>query len=252
MLTLNNVIIIMLTMSFAALVQGFSGLGFGIINMTVFSFLTFNLERISVAVTIIFIFNTLLLLFLSHKRMKIDWIRVLLVSIGMVLFIPVGYRFILLFYQLPVFKFALGLVILLASLFLLLSFRYKKKIHTAYGILFGCVSGFIAGAFMSGGPPTTLYLYSQIEDPRDMKSTTQAIFIIGGFTRLFTVGIGQIGFTKDVLLISLIVQIPSFLMLVLGHFISEKLDTHIIRKIIYGLLGFFGVIIAVNGFIGLL
>jgi uncharacterized membrane protein YfcA len=249
MLTFTNILLILLIMPIAALIKGFSGLGFGIINMTIFSLLGINLERISVVITIVFSVNTATLLYLSHKRMKIDWRRALLVSIGSLIGIPVGYHFILLFHQLPLFKFFLGLVILIASLFFFVPFRIKKGLHPAFGILFGSISGFIGGAFMSGGPPLTLYLYSQMKDPRDMKSTLQAAFIIGGVIRLFTVGIGKVGYSKSILLISLAATIPSFFMLYLGHFISEKLHSELIRKIIYGLLGFFGAVIAVNSLI---
>ena len=172
-----------------------------------------------------------------------------MITIGTIIGIPVGYQFILHYHQLPLFKFFLGIIILFASLFFLFPFRLKREIHPAYGILFGMVSGFIAGAFMSGGPPLTLYLYSQIEDPRDMKSTLQGSFIIGGFIRLFTVGVGKAGYSKSILFISLVVLLPSFLMLFFGHWLSEKLRSQLIRKIIYGLLGFFGAIIAFNGFL---
>jgi uncharacterized membrane protein YfcA len=243
----ENIFQILIIMPLAALVKGFSGLGFGIINMTTFSFLGVNLERISVVITIIFTVNTLILLYLSHKRMKTDWKRVLLISIGSLIGIPAGYRFILLYHQLPLFKFSLGLVILIASLFFFIPFHFKRQMHPAYGILFGAISGFIGGAFMSGGPPLTLYLYSQMEDPRDMKSTLQAAFIIGGLIRLFTVGIGKAGFSKSILIVSLLAIAPSFFMLYIGHLLSEKLRFGLINKLIYGLLGCFGAVIAING-----
>jgi len=250
MILLRNAPIFLLIMPFAALLQGFSGLGFGIVNMAGFSFLDFDLERISVVVTIVFTLNTFLLLYLSNIRMRIKWKIVLFISIGVLIGIPVGYRFILMFHQMPLFKISLGIIILIASLFFFFPLRFRRKIHPAYGIFFGAVSGFIAGAFMTGGPPLTLYLYSQIDDPRDMKSTVQAAFIIGGFIRLFTVGVGKAGYSTNILLIALIVQLPSFIMLFIGHFLSEKIGLQLIRKIIYGLIGFFGVVIAVNGFAG--
>jgi uncharacterized membrane protein YfcA len=114
------------------------------------------------------------------------------------------------------------------------------------------VSGFIAGAFMSGGPPLSLYLYSQMDDPRDMKGTLQATFIIASIIRLITVGVGKAGYTEDVLLTALVVLIPAAFMLYIGHRVSEKLDLGLIRRLIYGLLGCFGAIIAINGIVSYL
>jgi len=231
----------------AAGVRGFSGLGSGIITMTAFSLLDANLERVSVILNIVFTINTLVLLYLSSRRLKIIWREVLLVSIGTLIGIPAGYQFILRYHQLPLFKFFLGTIILLGSLYFFFPFRFGKGMHSAFGVLFGAVSGFIAGAFMSGGPPLTLYLYSKMHDPRDMKGTLQATFIIASIIRLVTVGIGRAGYSGNVLMTALVVLAPAVLMLYLGHRVSEKLDLHLVRKLIYGLLGCFGAVIAVHG-----
>ncbi len=231
----------------AAGVRGFSGLGSGIITMTTFSLLDANLERVSVVLNIIFTINTVILLYLSSRRTRIVWRQVLFVSIGTAIGIPAGYQFILRYHQLPLFKFFLGIIILFGSLYFFFPFHFRKRIQPSFGILFGTVSGFIAGAFMSGGPPLSLYLYSQMDDPRDMKGTLQATFIISSVIRLVTVGVGRAGYSREVLLTALVVFIPAAFMLYIGHRVSEKLDLHLIRKLIYGLLGCFGVVIAING-----
>jgi uncharacterized membrane protein YfcA len=215
--------------------------------MTTFSLLDANLERASVVLNIIFLINTVILLYLSSKRTKIMWRQVLFVSIGTTMGIPVGYQFILRYHQLPLFKFFLGIIILLGSIYFFFPFRFRRKLHPSFGILFGAVSGFIAGAFMSGGPPLSLYLYGQMDDPRDMKGTLQATFIIASIVRLVTVGVGRAGYSGNVLLIALVILVPAAVLLYTGHRVSEKLDLHLIRKLIYGLLGVFGAIIAVNG-----
>jgi uncharacterized membrane protein YfcA len=231
----------------AAGVRGFSGLGSGIITMTTFSFLDANLERVSVILNIVFAINTMVLLYLSSRRMKIIWRQVLFVCIGTLIGIPAGYQFILRYHQLPLFKFLLGIIIVAGSLYFFFPVHLGKRIHPVFGIPFGVLTGFIAGAFMSGGPPLSLYLYSQMEDPRDMKGTLQAIFIISSVIRLVTVGVGRVGYTSNVLLVALVVAVPALGMLYIGHRVSEKLDLQLVRKLIYGLLGCFGAVIAVNG-----
>ena len=74
-------------------------------------------------------------------------------------------------------------------------------------------------------------------------------FIISSVVRLMTVGVGRAGYTGDVLLTAAIVLVPSAFMLYIGHRVSEKLDLHIIKKLIYGFLGCFGAVIAVNDMI---
>jgi uncharacterized membrane protein YfcA len=243
----RNILPYLIVIPLAAGVRGFSGLGSGIITMTTFSLLDANLERVSVVLNIIFAINTLILLYLSSRRIKIVWRHVLFVSIGTVVGIPAGYQFILRYHQLPLFKFFLGLIIVSGSIYFFFPVHIRKSIPAGFGIGFGAVSGFIAGAFMSGGPPLSLYLYSQMDDPRDMKGTLQMIFIISSVVRLVTVGVGKAGYSREVLLTALVVLLPAAGMLYLGHRISEGLDLHLFRKLIYGLLGCFGAVIAVNG-----
>ncbi len=239
----------LIVLPLAAGVRGFSGLGSGIITMTTFSLLDANLERVSVVLNIMFMVNTLILLYLSSRRIKIIWRQVLFISFGTVVGIPAGYQFILRYHQLPLFKFFLGIIIVSGSIYFFFPVHIGKNIPPGFGILFGIVTGFIAGAFMSGGPPLSLYLYSQIDDPRDMKATLQAIFIISSIVRLVTVGVGRVGYSGYVLRAAFVVMVPSALILYIGHRVSEKLDLHIIRKLIYGLLGCFGAVISVNGMV---
>lgn len=243
----KNIFPYLIVIPCAALVRGFAGLGSGIITMTTFSLLDVNLERVSVVLNIIFTVNTIILLSLSSQRTKIIWRHVLFVITGTAVGIPAGYQFILSYHQLPIFKFFLGIIILFGSLYSFFSFRLRKRLHPSFGVLFGAVSGFIAGAFMSGGPPLSLYLYTQMDDPRDMKGTLQATFLISSIIRLITVGVGKNGYTEDVLFTALVVLVPAAFMVFLGHRISEKIALHLIRRMIYGLLGCFGALIAING-----
>jgi uncharacterized membrane protein YfcA len=233
----------------AAGVRGFCGLGSGIITMTSFSMIGANLERVSVVLNIVFAFNTLILLYLSSKRIRIIWRQVLFVCIGTLVGIPAGYQYILRYHELPLFKFFLGLIIIAGSIYFFFPVHIGRKFHPLFGIPFGVASGFIAGAFMSGGPPLSLYLYTQMDDPRGMKGTLQAIFIISSVIRLVTVGVGNVGYTWGVMKVALQVAAPAALMLYVGHTVSEKLDTDLIRKLIYGILGCFGAVIAVNGLV---
>ena len=245
----RNILSYLIVIPLATLVRGFSGLGSGIITMTTFSLLDANLERVSVVLNIIFALNTLILLYLSSRRIRIVWRQVLFVSIGTAAGIPAGYHFILRYHQLPLFKFFLGLIIVSGSIYFFFPVHFRKRIPPGFGVGFGAVSGFIAGAFMSGGPPLSLYLYSQMEDPRDMKGTLQMIFIISSVIRLVTIGVGRAGYTSEVLLSALVVFLPAAAMLYLGHRVSEGLDLQLFRKLIYGLLGCFGAVIAVNGMV---
>ena len=242
-------LIIYVVITIAALVHGFSGVGFGLVSMIIFSFIFNDIERIAAVVGIIGTLVFTGLFFISKDNKKIDWLKVLIISPGSVLGTYVGYKFLLLFNNNAIFKVFIGIAILILSMISV--FKYPVKfISDDKGVLAfftGIISGIISGVFIAGGPPLALYLYSQVDDPRDVKGTLQVIFIITGLIRVVIVGIGKIGYSKDILFISLIVVLPVIAMLFLGNHISKKSKEEIIRKIIYYFIGFSGLIIALMG-----
>jgi len=236
----------------SSFVQGYSGFGLGIISMTTFSFLPLDIERASVVVTIISLFVIGVLFLLSRSTCKIPWKKIILLFCGVLIGSPLGYWFIAVYGKQPVFNVIFGVVLLYFSMSGVLSPHVQRKIRSFFAVSIGAAAGFISGAFVSGGPPVVLYLYSQTKDPREMKAALQAIFFMMSVYRLAIVGAGGIGYSKDVLIVPLYAVVPVVSSLILGHALSKYSSAELFRKIVYALLGLVGVIILIRGTRGLI
>jgi len=118
-------LIIYVVITIAALVHGFSGVGFGLVSMIIFSFIFNDIERIAAVVGIIGTLVFTGLFFISKDNKKIDWLKVLIISLGSVLGTYVGYKFLLLFNNNAIFKVFIGIAILILSMISV--FKYPVK-----------------------------------------------------------------------------------------------------------------------------
>ena len=101
----------------------------------------------------------------------------------------------------------------------------------------GSSTGTIDGAFSSGGPPIVLYLYSQEDDPRLAVGTVQAVFCGAGIYRLVIVGLGERGFTADMLGTAALLAPVVILGTLAGYLVARRVSCRAF------LLGVYGVII---------
>ena len=234
----------------SGLIHGYTGLGFGLVSMTALAFSTYNLERMSVGVSLIIIALVIFLITLSYRRSGVFWKYVLLIGAGQVVGIPVGYRFLLELYAHPVLRISLGAVILFAALTALFSLRLKK-LKMWLAPLFGLAGGLLAGAFAAGGPIVALYLYSQDDDPRNMKCTLQVSFVVATVLRLIVVGMGRVGYTREVFGYAAVAVVPSLAALWAAHLLSGKIAPPLLKKSIFASIGFFGLLILTRGILKL-
>ena len=251
MFDLQTVILIMSVAALAAFVQGYAGFGYGVLSMTIFSFLALDIERASVVVTLISLAVMGLLFFLSRPTSKMVWKRILLIMCGALIGSPLGYWFIVVYGKQPLFNVVFGIVLLYFSASGILSPHLRRRIHAVLAVGIGTVAGFISGAFVSGGPPVVLYLYSQTGDPREMKASLQAVFFMMSVYRLILVGAGGIGYSKEMLLVSLCAIPAVAAALLVGHALSRRTSAELFRKTVYALLGLIGIILLGRGLRGL-
>ena len=80
----------------------------------------------------------------------------------------------------------------------------------------------MSDAFTSGGPPIVIYIFSRVDDPREMKATLQVIFMSVTIVRIITVLLGPVGFTFDVIKLSLFAIPACIPVLILGNRLSQK------------------------------
>jgi len=237
-----TLILITLFAVFATFAHGYSGFGFGLTAMTLFTFLSYDIERLSVVISFIGLASTIALMIASRKIGRIQWKRAIPLIIGNTSGMPLGYLFLVTYGQKPVFGLVLGIILILYSAYGLSGKIISKTLPNYAGVPIGLGAGFIGGAFVSGGPPMVMFLYSQAEDPRELKSTIQVVFLLGITARLLVVLFGPVGITGEIGLLAFItipICLPAML---LGHFLSKRHSSEFFKKAVYYIIGTFGVI----------
>jgi uncharacterized membrane protein YfcA len=230
----------------AALVQGYSGFGFGIVASSLLAFTDLPMLQMTVAITVATGFITVLLLRLSHGDTRAEWRQGLLVLAGVAAGQPLGYWFIHACGDEPVFRVALGTVLVGFGITGMVTPHLRHRLPAAVGVGAGMVGGFLSGAFVTGGPPIVAYLYSRSDDPRRMKATVQFVFLSSVGFRLACISVAgdwSAGTTKLALVI-----LPAVLpAVVAGHYLSRRASNESFRRVVYALIGVTGVGVLVKG-----
>ena len=234
----------------AALAQGFSGFGFGIILMATLSLCGADLERASVLATLLSTVLVITLLLQTRSRMRIDWKQVGLLSIGLLAGVPVGYHLLLRFGEMPACRIVLGLVLVTFALNRLFTPHLKRRIALFFAPLFGLMSGLLSGAFSSGGPPVVMYLYAQEDDPRQALGTTQAVFLTSNLYRLAVVSCGERGISAALGLRALLLAPLVIAAGIVGFRLAQRFSLRPFLIIVYGVIILSGCINIYKGICG--
>ncbi|MBC6475253.1 MAG: TSUP family transporter [Hormoscilla sp. GM102CHS1] len=75
------------------------------------------------------------------------------------------------------FRICLGAILIILEINGVKSSK-QKKMAKYWASPIGILSGFLTGAFLTGGPPIIIYLYSRTDEPQKMKATIQLIFLL--------------------------------------------------------------------------
>ena len=228
--------------SFAAFVQGFTGLGFGIIVMAGISFLPVDMERISVALNLLLIILNSTIIFAGRRDFSIDWRLVWLIVLGETVGVPLGYWFIFVFGSRPEFRLALGVALLLMAANQLARPRIKKKLGTGFGLIAGALGGFLAGAFTAAGPPIAYFVYSRHSDPAKCKGTLQFVFLTATSWRLLNILFFGKGITAPVLRVAIVGLPLVILFTALGHVLTRRVSQETFLKIVFSVIALAGVV----------
>lgn len=240
---LTTILAIAAAITVAGFVQGYAGFGFGIVAMALLAFLPVDLERAAAVATCVGVFQVGVLFLISRRRYGVAWRPVGLILVGTAAGIPLGYAFIVAFGDAPVFGLCLGLVLLGFAgqgLFALWRAVRPRRWPTWLGVPVGLASGFLGGAFVSGGPPVVLYLSSRVEDPRAAKASIQLVFLVGMVIRLGAIGGGPVGFDSDLLVAMGVAVAPVLVAIVIGHRLSQRAGIAPFRLVIFLLIAVAG------------
>ena len=182
----------------AGMVQGAAGFGFGLVAVALMSLLV-DVRDASVMLAPSTLAMNLYILLRLREHFTFDRIFPLLVAA--VVGVPLGIWF-LLQARVAAIDLALGILLLLAVVQGLIPVFNQKRWHPVFmGIPCGLLSGILAGAFASGGPPAVAYVVSQKFTRFRHSATLQVIFLVSSSVRILILGAGGL-FTQHMLAFS--------------------------------------------------
>lgn len=134
-----------------------------------------------------------------------------------------------------------GLLIILSIYFMFFSTRIQVSDSVAVGLICGGLAGLLGGFFGIGGPPMVLYFLAATDSKEEYLGNINGVF---AFTTLYQsiarVFIGLLAINFAVMITVGIIGILAGRFV--GSKISDKLDVEKMKRIIYVMLAFFGVL----------
>jgi len=232
----------MALLGIAAFVQGYGGFGFGIVCMSLLVFTPIDLERGAALATMVSLPLIFILMHWSSARAKPRWKLVVVLFVGIMIGQPIGYAMLDTLSGQPIFQVVFGFTLIAFAVYGFRG-RIRHALPSWSALPIGILSGVISGAFISGGPPLVIYLYSRVRDPREMKATVQALFLLGSAFRFVLVLFSEKGVDSNMVstgLLCLLVVLP---ILWLAHWLSVKSSTLLFTRVVYALLGAAGLLV---------
>lgn len=229
-----------LLVGFGAFSQGFTGIGFGIIILAGVAFTPWNFERTTVVVNLLVLFLNVILIYVSRKDARVNWILVGYILLGSAVGVPLGYWFIIALGDVPLFRVVFGAVLVAFAANELFRPRIRKPLPKPAGLIAGMMGGFLNGAFTAAGPPIALYVYSQDKEPALLKGTLQILFLITNIWRLLNIGLFGTGITLSVVKLTAL-ALPIVLALTfVGHLASRRVSSRTFLMVVYTLIALAG------------
>jgi uncharacterized membrane protein YfcA len=242
MFTTQEILFVVFTFILAGFVHGYAGVGFGIVSITLLSFLSQHMLSVSIVVSIGALAVLVVLLLLSRTNARVDWLKLGLLLVGVAIGQPGGYWFISTFGDQILFRLVLGAVLLYFAINGIVSPSLRQGIPNIAAVGIGLASGFIGGAFISGGPLVVMYFYSQADEPREMKATIQLTFMCTISYRLILTGLAG-DYSPEILKMAAVAIPVTLPFIAAGHYLSKRGSALRFRQYVYSLIGLFGVFI---------
>ncbi len=233
----------------AGLIQGYCGFGYGIVAIALLAMLPQPMGPLAVIVTATALPVILTLLIMARGQGAIDWRSSMLLLIGGFCGTPIGYAFINFAGEHPVFRLALATYLVIAGLLGLRSLN--KNQHTACWMALpaGLLSGFLSGAFVTGGPPIVLYLYGRTNDPRRMKATIQLVFVVLTTFRLLMTARNPAHWSGNTLLAAGVGTLAALIPLTAGHLLAKRSSVALFKRIVNGAIILLGVFVGIKALV---
>ncbi|MEO0532431.1 MAG: sulfite exporter TauE/SafE family protein [Cyanobacteria bacterium P01_A01_bin.123] len=218
--------------SLASLIQSLTGFGFALVAVS-FLPLLLDLQTIVPLVVLTSMVGNITLCW--HYRDSFDWRAVVRLLVAALPTIPLG---ILVLQYVPE-QFALrvlGCIVLTYVLYDGLKFTLPKLLSPHWAYAFGAMAGVLIGAFNAGGPPIVIYANCNRWSPERFRSNIPGVFLASALVAI-TGHYFRGNLTVDLLRMALYVT-PFFVSgLLLGIFLSKRIDASVFRQIVLVLLG---------------
>lgn len=194
----SQYILIPAVLCLAAMVQGATGFGFGLLALAILgNALNVQFASVMLALPTLSINGVILWRLRSHFR----WSGVVPLLIGVLLGVPVGVYFLI--HANPrIFTGILAVLLIVSSVRDYIPRLQGRAWHSLYvGLPCGIFSGALSGGFGTGGPPLVAFLTTQKEefDRFRFSATLQFLFAVSAVVRVVELGRRGV-FTKDILI----------------------------------------------------
>ncbi|ACB52375.1 hypothetical protein cce_3027 [Crocosphaera subtropica ATCC 51142] len=212
-------------------IQSLSGFGLGLTVMPLLTLLI-DVRIASPLMNLIALLTLLIISVYYRKTLKVKAILGLIIASSIA--IPFGVYFLKNFNQ-TIMLTLLGMVVLGYALYSLLEFPLPLIHSKKWGYGFAFCSGLLSGAYNTGGPPIVIYGSCRQWTPEQFKTNLNFFFFCNVIIVLINHFL-QNNFTPEVLQLFLR-NIPIIFMgLVLGFFLSNKVNLLLFRKLVLILL----------------
>ena len=241
-MTLTLLLTIALIAFFASTVKSAIGFGEGLVNMAFLGFIL-PLNICGPYVSIISVCGSFYIVIREWK--KIELRNVAIMVMGSLLLVPLGIYFASIL-DTKIMKMYLGIFITAFSVFSLLNPKLGSLKDNRFGILFGSIGGFLAGAYNIPGPPVAIYGTMRRWTSAIFRLNLQAYFACTSSIVL----IGHIvkgNLNQTVFLICSIALPAVMIGILLGKKINSRLtNPDLFKKIIYSILSIVGLSMALS------
>jgi uncharacterized membrane protein YfcA len=217
-------------------VQGLCGFGFGLVSMSLMP-LVIPIKQ-AAAISTIFSLLATVATFVRHFR-EYNWRLGLTFLICVCAGVPAGVYFLDRASETVLLRILGVMMLVFAGREFLLS-KQPKAIPGFLTIPMGLFSGGLSGAFNLGGIPTAAYAYSHPWTRGQIMAFLQVMITSSSLLRIFCYK--KFGMLSQFSLLNgLLLLVPLYLAIWLGHFVMTKVPQKQMRRSVFGFIGATGV-----------
>lgn len=224
----------------AAAVQSLAGFGFALVAIALLPFFL-DLSLAIPLVLMMCLLNSLVLWI--YYRDSFQWRAIAPLVLSALLFIPIGLIGLHYVSEDIACKALGGFIVLYVaydSWHLVMPVASRPKLASPYwAYLFGSLSGFLTGAFTTGGPPLVIYAHSKGWSPEEFKGNLPGVYVVAlAFALMGHYFEGHL--TAELWKLALYTTPMIAVGMGVGILLSKKIDAKSFKRLVLSMLGVIG------------